>query len=171
MAGEREEAARRVVAAAHRPPEGDRRLHRRQGRVRIPLRQALRRQEKGPRRRAVHRREPLPAPRAGRRRERRADRRRLRIKERRRAGLRPDDPGKPQDRRRAAGAQGGQDRVLLDHALAGRSGLRRGPIYRGRQRLRPRNARPSSSARSSAPSPAPTWWPPPARPATPASTS
>ena len=54
-----EEAARRLVAGAHRPAEGDRRLHRRQGRVRIPLRQALRGQEEGPRRRAVHRREPL----------------------------------------------------------------------------------------------------------------
>ena len=32
--------------------------------------------------------------------------------------LRPDDPGKPQDRRRAAGPQGGQDRVLL-HSLLG----------------------------------------------------
>ena len=62
-----QEAARRMVAAAHRAPEGNRRLHRRQGRLRIPLRQALRRQAKGPRRRAVHRREPLAAPRAGRR--------------------------------------------------------------------------------------------------------
>ena len=53
------EAARRMVAGAHRPTEGDRRLHRRQGRIRIPLRQALRRQEEGPRRRAVHRRKPL----------------------------------------------------------------------------------------------------------------
>ena len=61
------EAARRMVAAAHRPPEGNRRLHRRQSRLRIPLRQALRRQTKGPRRRAVHGREPLAAPRPGRR--------------------------------------------------------------------------------------------------------
>ena len=43
VAGRREEAARRLVAGAHRPAEGDRRLHRRQGRVRVPLRQALRR--------------------------------------------------------------------------------------------------------------------------------
>ncbi len=41
-----QEAARRMVGGAHRPAEGDRRLHRRQGRVRIPLRQALRGQEK-----------------------------------------------------------------------------------------------------------------------------
>ena len=33
MAGGREEAARRLVAGPHRPAEGDRRLHRRQGRV------------------------------------------------------------------------------------------------------------------------------------------
>ena len=35
-------APRPMVGAAHRPSEGDRRLHRRQGRLRIPLRQALR---------------------------------------------------------------------------------------------------------------------------------
>ena len=60
------EAARRLVAGAHRPAEGDRRLHRRQGRVRVPLRQALRGQEEGPRGRSLHRGEPQPAPRAGR---------------------------------------------------------------------------------------------------------
>ncbi len=74
VAGGGEEAARRLVAGTHRPAEGDRRLDRRQGRVRIPLRQALRRQEEGPRRRPVHRREPLAPPRAGRGRERRTDR-------------------------------------------------------------------------------------------------
>ena len=42
VAGRGEEAARRLVAGAHRPPEGDRRVDRRQGRVRVPLRQALR---------------------------------------------------------------------------------------------------------------------------------
>ncbi len=62
-----EEAPRRMVAGAHRAAEGDRRLDRRQGRVRIPLRQALRGQEEGPRGRAVHRREPVAAPDAGRR--------------------------------------------------------------------------------------------------------
>ena len=59
-------AARRMVAGAHRPTEGDRRLYRRQGRVRVPLRQALRGQAKGPRRRSLHGREPQPSPRAGR---------------------------------------------------------------------------------------------------------
>ena len=74
VAGRGEEAARRLVAGAHRPAEGDRRLHRRQGRVRVPLRQALRGQEEGPRRRPVHGREPQAPPRAGRGRERRTDR-------------------------------------------------------------------------------------------------
>jgi hypothetical protein len=76
VARRHEEAARRMVAGAHRAAEGDRRLHRRQGRVRVPLRQALRRQEEGPRRRPVHGRKPLAAPRAGCGRERRTDRRR-----------------------------------------------------------------------------------------------
>ena len=66
VVGQGEETARRLVAGAHRAPEGDRRLHRRQGRVRIPLRQALRRQEARARGRAVHGREPVAAPRAGR---------------------------------------------------------------------------------------------------------
>jgi hypothetical protein len=60
VAADGEEAARRLVGAAHRPAEGDRRLHRRQGRLRVPLRQALRGQEEGPRGRAVHGREPRP---------------------------------------------------------------------------------------------------------------
>ncbi len=59
-----EEAPRRLVAAAHRPTEGDRRLHRRQGRVRVPLRQTLRGQKESPRGRALHRREPVAASRA-----------------------------------------------------------------------------------------------------------
>jgi hypothetical protein len=59
-------ARRNCTPTAHRPPEGDRRLHRRQGRLRVPLRQALRGQEEGPRRRAVHGREPLAPPHAGR---------------------------------------------------------------------------------------------------------
>ena len=78
----------------------------------------------------------------------------------------PDDPGEPQDRRRAAGAQGGPDHLHRAHALAGRSGLRRRPLHGRRRR---RSAPPSSSARSSAPSSAPTWSPPPARRAMPAS--
>jgi hypothetical protein len=51
--------------AAHRPAARDRRLHRRQGRVRVPLRQALRRQEEGARGRPVHGGEPVAPPRAG----------------------------------------------------------------------------------------------------------
>ncbi len=74
LAGRSQEAACRVVGGPHRPAEGNRRLDRRQGRLRIPLRQALRGQEEGPRRRAVHGRKPLAAPRARRRRERRTDR-------------------------------------------------------------------------------------------------
>ena len=54
-----------VVAGAHRAAERDRRLHRRQGGVRISLRQALRRQEARARGRAVHGGEPVAAPRAG----------------------------------------------------------------------------------------------------------
>ena len=42
---------------------------------------------------------------------------------------------------RAAGAQGGQDHLHLAHALAGRSGLRRRPLYRGRRRVRQRETR------------------------------
>ena len=41
---------------------GDRHLHRRQGRLRIPLRQALRGQEEGPCRRTFHGRESQPSP-------------------------------------------------------------------------------------------------------------
>ena len=50
------------------------------------------------------------------------------IERRGRTGFRSDDPGEPQDRGRAAGAQGRQDHVFLDHALAGQVGLRRGPL-------------------------------------------
>jgi adenine-specific DNA-methyltransferase len=75
LARHREEAARRLVAGAHRPAEGNRRLDRRQGRVRNPLRQALPEHEVRPRRRSLHRRKPLAAPHARRRRGRRADRR------------------------------------------------------------------------------------------------
>ena len=69
-----QEAARRLLGSAHRPAEGDRRLDRGQGGVRVPLRPPVRRSEDRPRRRAVHRREPQPAPHARRGRERRADR-------------------------------------------------------------------------------------------------
>ena len=56
-------------------PARDRRLHRRQGRLRIPLRQALPRQEEGPRRRTINGGKPLTAPPAGRGRGRRTHRR------------------------------------------------------------------------------------------------
>ena len=78
-----------------------------------------------------------------------------------------DDPGEPQDRRRAAGAQGRPDHLHRAHALARRAGLRRRPLP---GRRRPRSAPPSSSAPSSAPSSGRTSSPPRARPATPAST-
>ena len=65
VVGQGEATARRLVASAHRAAERDRRLHRRQGRVRIPLRQALRRQEARARGRAVHGGKPVAAPRAG----------------------------------------------------------------------------------------------------------
>ena len=53
-----------LVGTTHRPTEGDRHLHRRQGRLRIPLRQALREQEDCTRGRSFHGREPKPPPRA-----------------------------------------------------------------------------------------------------------
>ncbi len=112
----------------------------------------------------------VAAPRAGRGRERRADRHRRR-KPAPSYGAKQifpaDDPGEPQDRRRAAGAQGRPDHLHGAHALAGRAGLRRGPLS---WKARPRSAPPSSSAPSSAPSRAPTWSPPRARRAMPTST-
>ena len=61
-----------MVGGPHRPPEGDRRLHRRQGGPRVSLRQALCRQRAHPRCRPLHGREPGAAPDAGGGRERRA---------------------------------------------------------------------------------------------------
>ena len=43
--------------------------------------------------------------------------------------FRPDDPGKPEDRRRAAGAQGRPDHLHRAYALARRSGLRRRSLH------------------------------------------
>jgi hypothetical protein len=60
----RSRTCRRLVGRPASPASGDRRLHRRQGRLRVPLRQALRGQEDRPRRRPLHRREPLAPPRA-----------------------------------------------------------------------------------------------------------
>ena len=58
--------------------------------------------------------------------------RRCRI--RREAVLSPDDPGKPQDRRRPAGAQGGPDHIHRTHAMARRFGLCRRPLHGRRNR-------------------------------------
>ena len=67
MARGSQKAARRVVAAAHRTAEGNRRLHRRQGRVRVSLRQAIRGQAQGSRGRSVHGGESVAASCVGRR--------------------------------------------------------------------------------------------------------
>ena len=148
-------------------------LHRGPGRLRVPLRQALRGQPEGPGGGTVHGGEPVAAPRAGGRRGRRAHRPRRRAEGRLRAaaGLRADDPGPARDRRRAAGAQGGSHRLRRRHALAGRVHLRGGTLPRSRGRRRPGEARrdlrrPPSSARW----PVRTWSRQRARRATPAST-
>ena len=79
VAGRGAGAARAVVGAAYvQAPARDRRLDRREGGLRVPLRQAVHRQPQGACRRAVHGREPLAAPRPRRRRGRRTDRRRRR---------------------------------------------------------------------------------------------
>ncbi len=155
----------RMVAGAHRPPEGDRRLDRRQGRVRVPLRQALRGSRPGARRRPVHGGKPLAASRARRRSGRRAGRHR-----RGRGGQAPRRPGRRGgDRLRApdagaicstAGVQQAhkEDRITFT-ALTGWPGhfiCAEGRFMEGDDA---NAAPPSSSARSSAPSPAPTWSP------------
>jgi DNA methylase len=63
-----------MVGGAGRAAEGDRFLDRRQSRIRVPQRQALRRQLAHPRRRPLHRREPVAASHACGRLGRRADR-------------------------------------------------------------------------------------------------
>ena len=86
---------------------------------------------------------------------------------RRHGSLRPDDPGEPQDRRRAAGAQGRPDHLHRAHPLAGRPRLRRRPVPGRRHGEARRHLhRPGVRHRAAAP----TWSRPPARPATPAST-
>ena len=120
-------------------------VHRRQGRLRVSLRQAVHREEDGPRRRPLHRREPVPPPRARRGRERRVDRplgarRRSGVGIRREADLPPDDPGEPEGRRGAAGPQGGPDQLHLTGALAWRPRLRRGPLHRRQRGDRRREA-------------------------------
>ena len=47
--------------------------------------------------------------------------------------LRPDHSGKPQDLRRPAGSQGGQDHLRVAHALARPPGMRGGPLHGGRR--------------------------------------
>ena len=136
LAGGRQGHARRMVGSAHRSPERDRRLHRRQGGPRISLRQALCRQRAHPRRRPLHGREPGTAPDTGGGRERRALLRPRRQETRLRRGgeLHRDDLGEFTDRRRAAGAQGGPHRIHLARALARPLCLRRGALCGGRRR-------------------------------------
>ena len=87
---------------------------------------------------------------------------------RRQAVLRADDPGEPQGRRRAAGAQGRPDHLHLAHALARRQICAEGRYLKaGGEGAK--NAPASSSAPSSAPSHAPTWSPPRAKQAMPTS--
>ena len=87
------------------------------------------------------------------------------------AGLRPDDSGKPENGRRAAGAQGRQNYIsrLLRHGRATLSAPKVDTSKVMKNRA-PKNAPPFSSARSSALFPAPIWSPPPARPGMPALT-
>ena len=157
------------------PPAGDRRLHRRQGGLRVPLRQALRRSGHRARGRPVHRGKPGAAPHLGRGRGRRPDRPPRRAQDRLRrprpARLRRHDPRKPAHRRRPAGAQGRPHLLHRPHPLAGQADLRRRALPRGRPRHRRRTARRRlHRPPSSAPSPAPTWPPPPAKPPTPTTT-
>ena len=125
-----------VVGAAHRPSEGDRRLHRRPGRVRVPVRQALRGPQQGAGGRPLHRGEHFAPPGAGRGRERRCDRWHRRGPQRLRHGLRlrSDHPGQPEALRRAAGPPGGPHHFHLPDALAGEVRLRRWPVRRGWRR-------------------------------------
>ena len=128
-----------VVGGARRTAAGDRRLHRRQGGLRTPLRPPLRGQEARPRGRPVHRGEPVTPPRPGcangtpgRGRRRRGEGR-LSSDWRRETRLRRHHPRQPAHRRRPAGAQGRQDRLHRAHPLARRCRLRRRPLP-GRRR-------------------------------------
>ena len=142
MARAGKEAACRMVAAAHRAPEGNRRLHRRQGRVRIPLRQALRRQTKGPRR------GPFTV-------ESLSPHRVLAVDENDelidgasksknggRTGFRPDDPGEPQDR----GVQQAhkEDKITFSSITPwpGKWSAPRAAIWKAARHREPRNAPP-----------------------------
>jgi hypothetical protein len=64
LAGSSHPTSCTMVGTADRAPEGDRRLHRRQGGIRIPLRQALSGPFARPGRRTLHRRDPVATPRA-----------------------------------------------------------------------------------------------------------
>ena len=135
LARGRPRAAGRILGRPHRAPAGDRRLHRRQGRLRIPLRQALRGPAHRARGRAVHRGEPVAAPHAGRGRAWRADRPGCRDDGplRRAAGFRDDDPGQPAHHRRTASAQRGPHHLQLAHALARSLRVRRRTIRERRR--------------------------------------
>ena len=61
----REESPLRLVEGAHRAAEGDRRIHSRQSRVRVSIRQTIRREAQGSRRGAVHGGESVAASRSG----------------------------------------------------------------------------------------------------------
>ncbi len=82
--------------------------------------------------------------------------------------FRPDDPGEPQDRRRAAGAQGRPHHLHRAHALARRTGLRRRPLPGRASTEKARGDLHRSGVRHRVS--APISSPPRARPATPAST-
>ena len=123
-------ASCRVVEVPYRSAEGDRRIHRREGQLRILVRQALRGQAQGSRVGPVHSGEFVAPPGTGRGRERRScgpsDRTQTRLRSRTR--LRFGRARQPAHGRRSAGAQGRQDRLFLADGLAGRSGVRGGPL-------------------------------------------
>ena len=163
-------AACRVVGGADCAAEGDRCLDRGKGRVRVSLRQALRRQFAHPCRRPVHGREPVAAPRCSRRRRRHPDRRTRRPRGRLER-FRADGARKSEDIGRAAGAQGGPHRLYGIDAVAGQAGLRRraatsaeggvGPSAAPRSFSAPNSARCSapisSTRRARRPTPGSTW--------------
>ena len=164
-----QQAARRLLGGAHRPAEGDRRVDRGQGGVRVPLRPAVLGSQDRPRRRAVHRREPQPAPHARRGRERRADRSAAGQGERPPyADVRADDPREPARGRRPAGAQGGRITFTSLTPWPGEMVCAEGRYPRGRRREAGRHLhRPGVRHRVSGQISSR----PRARPATPASTS
>ena len=116
----------------------------RQSRLRIPLRQALRRQQKSPRRRPLHRREPVAAPTCWA--STRTTNSSTNVAESKLGYGEKQDFAEmileqPQGFRRPAGAQRRPHLVLCDQTLARRPGLRRRHLRRRRCRLRSREAR------------------------------